>query len=93
MEARVTGKAFQVVKDHHEVVIGLIIQKGQQGHHAGRLHKVTAACDRIAKDGHNLIALVGGMFAAACLLAFQTMAVRLLRLGQYPIMDDGALLR
>ncbi|MEP1574587.1 MAG: hypothetical protein ABJK30_17640 [Roseibium album] len=75
METGVTREAFQVIEDDGEGFTGLRIQKAEQGHHAGALHEVPAARDRVGKDGNNLIAFALRILTATGFLTFKAMAI------------------
>ncbi|MCQ0989594.1 hypothetical protein MF134_18255 [Jiella sp. LLJ827] len=56
VEPRVTSKALQIVEDDDEALVRLSIEKGEKRLHAGALHEVTAAADRVRENGGDFIA-------------------------------------
>nr|WP_240534955.1 hypothetical protein [Notoacmeibacter marinus] len=88
MEARIAGKALQIVEDDGKALVRLGVEEGEQRLHAGPFHEVDAAGDRVGKDGGDFEPLRGRVLAAACLLAFQPVSVRLLAFGRHAAIDD-----
>nr|WP_241764179.1 hypothetical protein [Hyphomonas atlantica] len=68
IEFRIAAVAFQIIKDDHEIIERIIIEKLEKRHHAGAFHKITIAADIVRKDSNDLIAFTGGMLAAKMLL-------------------------
>nr|WP_040617297.1 hypothetical protein [Roseibium sp. TrichSKD4] len=71
MEFRITGIAFQIIKDDHVVFLWFGIQIGEQRHHSGAVHKIAAARCIIRKYSFDMIAFTFRIFTAAMLLAFK----------------------
>nr|WP_238365426.1 hypothetical protein [Mesobacterium pallidum] len=88
MRVQIAGKARDVVDDHYGVMLAVLAQPGQHLLDRGAIHQ-TAGDAFVFEDFFDGIALVGGEFAAAALLAGKPVALGKLRLGGHTGIDDG----
>ncbi|WP_339948494.1 hypothetical protein [uncultured Albimonas sp.] len=90
MRLQAAGEPRDVVDDHDRLAL-LGAESGQHGEHArpGGL----APGHVVGEDGHDLVALVAGILAAACLLRGQAIALPHLLGSRHPAVDHRLLIR
>nr|WP_158025650.1 hypothetical protein [Maricaulis sp. W15] len=88
VEFPVAGEALEIVKDDNEVFVGLRVEIGQQRHHAGALHKISAPRHIVREDRFHVITVLGGILAAAQFLTIEAVAFCLLLGARHPAIDQ-----
>ncbi|MDX2085737.1 MAG: hypothetical protein SFZ03_10170 [Candidatus Melainabacteria bacterium] len=88
MKFAVTGKAFQIVKQHDVIGFAVLIEIMQQRHHAGAVHKIPATAGVIREDSFNFVAIYIAILAAAMLLAVQPVAFGFLLGVRHPAVNQ-----
>nr|WP_197433249.1 hypothetical protein [Agrobacterium vitis] len=61
MESCVPRKPLQIVEDNDKTLVRLRIEKAEQRDHAGPLHEVAAASNRIREDSDDLMTFSSGV--------------------------------
>ncbi|MFT3815219.1 MAG: hypothetical protein QM740_17865 [Acidovorax sp.] len=74
VEHGVTREPLEIVKDDRVSVLGMLIEIGQQLHHAGAAHEVAAPRHLVVKHGFRFQPMRGGIGPAAMLLRVQAVA-------------------